>query len=172
MNVVLIGFKSCGKSTVGKLLADQRQLRFVDLDDAIVEIFRTRFGLNWNCWEFYFSYGADKFREVETRALKGLTEREGIVLATGGGAPLQDENRAELARLGTICYIKTPPEILFDRMRRKKLPAYLTEKPTLANMRRIWIYRDDVYEKLADVVIDAADRGPNEIAAEINKALN
>ncbi len=171
MNVVLIGFKSCGKSTVGRILADQRQLTFVDLDDVIVGLLREKFNLEWNCWEFYFSYGAEKFRELETEAVRRLRQKDNMVLATGGGAPLTPENREELAALGTLCYIKALPELLFKRMQQNKMPAYLTEKPTLANLRRIWFQRDSIYEKLADITVEAAENSPEQIADEISQAL-
>lgn len=172
-NIILIGFKSCGKSTVGRLLADRLRYAFTDLDDTIHQILSERYRIQWNCWEFYATYGADKFREIETEALQRHIADMNTVLATGGGAPLPEENRDLLSQLGTVCYIRTDPDVIFERFRQNKtMPAYMDEHPTMGRLRAIWQTRHAVYTELADIEIGAGTQSPDRITNDLIKRLN
>lgn len=105
-NIVLIGMPSCGKSTVGRLIAAHTGRVFCDLDEEIVkaagkpisEIFRTE--------------GEQGFRDLETRVLREVAPRNSMILATGGGAILRDENVNALRRNGRLVFIDRPLEAL------------------------------------------------------------
>lgn len=93
-NVVLTGFMGTGKSTVGKLLARRLGYRFSDLDALIVE----RAGISIN--EIFERYGEQRFRELETEAIRSLGGVSGRVVATGGGAVIAPRNRVLLREAG------------------------------------------------------------------------
>lgn len=101
-NVILIGMPSCGKTTVGKLLAEKISRPFYDSD----AVFTERYGLSPK--DFLLQYGAPAFREKETAILAKLCKQTGCVIATGGGAVTVPENEAVLKQNGTVIYLQRP----------------------------------------------------------------
>ena len=93
--VFLVGPMGAGKTTIGRLLAQQLKLAFVDSDREIEE--RTGADIPW----IFDVEGEEGFRDREQQIIDELTQREGILLATGGGVVLRSENRRALARIGT-----------------------------------------------------------------------
>lgn len=166
-NLVLIGFKSCGKSTVGRLIARDSDFRLVDLDDVIESLYADQHGQRLSCRELYQQAGREVFREVETAALKQLAGENGIVLSTGGGAPMTEANQPLLKAIGAIVYLHARPEILAARFSEQGWPAFLQPRPSLASLTELWEARHRVYEQLADHEIRVGARRPEEISAEI-----
>ena len=106
-NLVLTGMPGCGKSTVGALLARQLELELFDLDAAIVK------DAGRTIPEIFDAEGEEGFRARETRVLKEqATQRNGLLIATGGGAILKDENINALRRNGRIYFLDRPLEEL------------------------------------------------------------
>lgn len=105
-NIVLVGMPSSGKSTVGKIIAKALGREFVDTDSLIEENEGMRIP------EIFEKYGEDYFRDAETGAVKSVSLRSGIVIATGGGAVLREENVNALSENGKIYFIDRPLENL------------------------------------------------------------
>ena len=122
-NIVLIGFMGCGKSSIGRRLASSIGYTFTDSDDLITE----RHGRSIS--EIFASQGEEIFRNLETQELRGLTEHQNIVLATGGGAILRKENRELLHLIGRVVWLHANPETLFTRTMAKD-DASAAEKST------------------------------------------
>lgn len=102
-NIVLIGMPACGKSTVGKLLAERLGMELFDLDAAIVKT------AGKSISEIFSERGESGFRALETQVLKEqATQRNGLILATGGGAILKDENVNAMRRNGRIYFLDRP----------------------------------------------------------------
>ncbi|MGE0070811.1 MAG: shikimate kinase, partial [Thiomonas sp.] len=97
-SIFLIGLMGAGKTTVGRTLAQRLGLRFVDADH---EIEREQ---GCTIAELFARLGEAGFRDIEARAIDALTQREGVILATGGGAVLRPENRKALHERGTVVY--------------------------------------------------------------------
>lgn len=116
MNVILIGFKSSGKSTVGRALARLTNRVFLDADAVSEELYRNRRGKALSCREIVLARGEHFWRLLESDALLSLSGMTGTVLATGGGAVLRHENIALLQSLGQCVYLDTPPGILKKRL--------------------------------------------------------
>ncbi len=106
-NVVLTGMPTSGKSTVGKLLAKMLEREFVDTDQEIVKLSKMQIS------EIFEKFGEKRFREIETEVIKEVSKKQGLVIATGGGAPLKDENVLALKRNGKIFFIDRPLDKLF-----------------------------------------------------------
>ncbi|WP_210463184.1 shikimate kinase [Rufibacter roseolus] len=120
--VFLVGMPGCGKSTVGKELAQRLQYTFLDLDTVIEE--------QEGCTvpQVFEQRGQEYFRQAEARALRLAAARpEHLVLATGGGAPCFCENMAFMVSQGTTVYLKLTPTELMDRLR----PSDLQSRPLL-----------------------------------------
>ena len=106
-NIILTGFMATGKTTVGKLLADQMGYQFVDTDELIEE----RVGLT--IAEIFQKKGEDAFRKMESDLAKELADKEGLVISTGGRFMLDPDNAEILIRHGLVfCLVATPEEIL------------------------------------------------------------
>ncbi len=154
MNIVLIGFASCGKSATGQELARRLALRFIDIDREIENLYARACGSRVHYRQLIEKEGMQVFFELEHEALSGLANEDGCVIAPGGGAPMRENNRALLHALGTILYLRTDPAVVFERMQAKGLPLFLRDDPSPEHLERLWNERHAVYQQLADCTID------------------
>ncbi|WP_153641202.1 shikimate kinase [Prolixibacter sp. NT017] len=114
MKIYLIGYMGCGKSTLGRKLAQRLNLCFIDLDKYIEERnFRT-------IPTIFAEEGEEGFRLCEKKALEEIADFENLVVATGGGAPCFFENMELMNRTGATIYIAPPTEILVERLLKSK----------------------------------------------------
>ena len=148
-NLFLVGMMGAGKTTVGRLLARRLKRRFFDCD---LEIER-RCGVKVPT--IFDIEGEAGFRLREMQTLEQLTALEDIVLATGGGAVLADENRRRLAARGTVVYLCARPEDLYERVRQDRNRPLLATRDPLGRLRELHAERDPLYRAIADVVIDS-----------------
>lgn len=120
MRIYLIGYMGSGKSTVGRELAKELNLQFIDLDNYIEERnFKT-------IPEIFAESGEEGFRKVEQRALHEVSEFEDVVVSTGGGAPCFFDNMELIKRTGISVYLNGTPRILAERLMQSK-----TERPLI-----------------------------------------
>ena len=123
----LVGLPGSGKSTVGRQLARRLQLPFADSDQAIEQ------RLGCPIREFFEREGEARFRDIEQEVIAHLCAEHQGVLATGGGAVLRPENRAQLRAAGTVVYLKSQPEDLMRRLRHdSKRPLLQVADPMAA----------------------------------------
>lgn len=107
-NIVLIGMPGCGKSTFGKALAARLDRKFYDADDVIVE-------MSGKTIPELFAVGEDCFRDAEVKASKALAQKEGVVIACGGGIIKRPENMDILKKTGVVFFLdRTPDDIVSD----------------------------------------------------------
>ena len=147
-NLYLVGMMGAGKTTVGRALARRLKLRFVDSDHEI----EARCGVKIPV--VFEIEGEAGFRAREAQAIAELTARDGIVLATGGGAVLAEENRRLLAEHGTVVYLRATPEHLYERVRQDRNRPLLATDDPLARLRELYKVRDPLYREVAHVVVD------------------
>ncbi len=113
--------------------------------------------------------GEPAFRKLETEALAAVSGRDGLVLATGGGVVLREENRHTLRRLGSLVWMRVTPE---ETRRRLKGPGDrppLTTLSPLEEARHILRQRAGLYEEVADRVVDTDGRTPEEVCDELEQ---
>lgn len=154
MNIVLIGFCSCGKSSTAYELARRLNMKFVDLDKEIELRYYLLYGRELHYRDIILREGPELFFRIENEFLTELLWFKDCVIAPGGGCPLRQENRKILSELGKIIYLKTAPEVAFTRMEAKGIPLFLRSDPSLDNVKRIWRERHTVYMALADHVVE------------------
>ena len=160
-NIFLIGPMGAGKSTIGRRLASALDKAFVDADQALEE----RTGADIPL--IFELEGEEGFRKRESEMLARLVEREGIVLATGGGVVLSAENRAHLAERGFVIYLDAPTELLVARVARDRhRPLMQTDDPE-ATMREIMRIRDPLYRESADLVVRSTHRSSRHVVRDI-----
>ncbi|PWG64818.1 shikimate kinase AroK [Sediminicurvatus halobius] len=158
--IFLVGPMGAGKSTVGRRLARQLGLRFVDLDQAL----ESRTGVDIP--RIFDIEGEAGFRRREAALLDELTREPGIVLATGGGAITTESNRQHLAGRGLVVYLRAPVEVQLARTRHSSRPLLKCADP-YARLEGLLAERAPLYEGIADLVVDAAEGGPDRLARRI-----
>ena len=146
--VFLVGPMGAGKSTIGRQLAQALGLDFIDSDREI----ETRSGVDI-ATVFDFE-GEAGFRRRERAAIEELTRRHGIVLATGGGAVIDPDNRRELAARGTVVYLATSVPEQLRRTRRDRHRPLLQSGERRATLERLYRERDPLYREIAAIVVD------------------
>lgn len=154
-----------GKSTIGRLLSDQLNTHFLDLDKEIEE--RSGATIPW----IFDIEGEAGFRERETSTLEAVLAEPAMVLATGGGCVLSELNRKLLANSGVVVYLATSVEQqLLRTAKDKNRPLLQTENPekTLIEMAKL---RNPLYESAAELTIDTNGKPPKNVVQEIIQFL-
>lgn len=127
MSTVLLGYRGCGKTTLGKKLADRMWIQFVDTDDLVIA------AAGKSIREIFESDGEQQFRDLEVEAVRDACSREDHVIALGGGAVLRDENRALLKSLAiSRIYLRCEPTELLKRIEAD--PATASNRPPLSHL--------------------------------------
>jgi len=168
--ITLIGYRGCGKSTVGPLVAAQFGWECVDSDD-VIEAQAAR-----SIADIFATDGEAHFRRLETQVLKDLTRRPPVVIAAGGGAILAQENRRVLKSAGPVIWLEASVETLAARIRGDKTTADrrpgLTGKSAEQEVADVLAARHDLYAAAADHRIRVDVAAPEEIAATIVELLS
>jgi shikimate kinase len=164
-NVLLVGLMGAGKTTVGRLLARRLKLRFYDSDREI----ERRCGVKVPV--IFEIEGEAGFRAREEQAIAELTALRGIVLATGGGAVLSEQNRRQLAGSGTVIYLNARPEDLYQRVRQDRNRPLLAGADPLRRLRELHEERDPLYRSLADLVVDTGTQSVPALARALLERL-
>jgi len=164
-NLYLVGMMGAGKTTVGRLLARRLKLRFVDSDHEIERRCGVKVPLIFDI------EGESGFRARETQTLAELAGLEGIVLATGGGTVLAEENRQRLAARGTVIYLRATPEDLYERVRQDRNRPLLATPDPLGRLRELYVHRDPLYREVADVVVDTGRQTVQSLARTLADQL-
>ncbi len=164
-NIFLVGPMGAGKSTIGRHLAQQLHMEFLDSDAVIEE--RTGADIAW----VFDVEGEDGFRKREETVINDLTEQQGIVLATGGGSIKSKENRNRLSARGVVVYLETTIEKQLARTTRdKKRPLLNTDNPREV-LESLAGERNSLYEEVADYTVRTDDQSAKVVANQIVKML-
>ena len=134
-NIILVGMPGCGKSTIGRKLAEQMQREFVDLDEVIAK----QYGVSPA--EMIRSLGEDYFRQVESTVIKEYGKRSFLVIATGGGCVTRPENYAPLHQNGTIIWLQRDINLLETQGR---------PLSTNTNLSQLYCVRQPMYARYSD----------------------
>ena len=172
MNTLLMGPRGCGKSSIGQRLADILEQPFVELDARVLKTFAED-----SVQEVWVVHGEGAWRAAEVEQLNRALEEDGQVVALGGGTPiihaaqqrLQEEQQAGLARL---IYLRCEVGEL-----RRRLEGNLSDRPALTEagslneLEAVLQAREPIYCRLADLIVQATPRSPDEIAAQLASEL-
>lgn len=150
-----------GKSTIGKLLAGILHLPFADSDRVIEE--RTGADIPW----IFDVEGEDGFRQRETAVLRDLLAEGPMVLATGGGIVIREENRELLKGDAIVVYLTASVDQLVERTHKDKKRPLLQVADPEAKIRELIAQRHPLYQEVADLVIQTDRRGPKAVALDI-----
>ncbi|MEI7795808.1 MAG: shikimate kinase AroK [Methylococcaceae bacterium] len=161
-NIYLVGLMGAGKTTIGRQLARTLKLPFYDSDKAIEE----HTGVDVaTIFEFE---GEEGFRNREQKMLKQLTELKGIILATGGGAILREENRQLLMKNGFVVYLHCDVDNLLERTRRDfHRPLLNTEEDPRHRLEALLNERKPLYSGSADLTVDTGIMQSKDVVIQI-----
>ncbi len=137
-----------GKTTVGRALAKKLNKRFVDSDHEI----EARSGVSIPV--IFEIEGEASFRQREAEAIRSLTDEQGIVLATGGGAVLRPENRELLKARGTVIYLRASVSHILQRTGKDKNRPLLQTADPASRLEELTREREPLYREVADIIID------------------
>ena len=161
MNIFIVGPMGSGKSTVGKIISDELFLNFFDTDEEIEN--RTGASIDW----IFDLEGEEGFRKRESGVLEEMVQKNSVVLSTGGGIILSENNRELLSSRGTVFYLATPISVQLERTAKDK------DRPLLKNgdpgqiLQELHEKRKNLYKSVSDHIVETKDKSSQEVASEI-----
>ncbi len=160
-NIFLVGPMGAGKSTIGRHLADELHLEFFDSDQEIER--RSGADIAW----IFDLEGEDGFRKREENVINDLTDKQGIVLATGGGSVVNKAVRNRLSARGIVVYLQTTIDKQVARTQRDKRRPLLQNGDPEQVLRDLAENRNPLYEEVADYVVETDDQSARSVANQI-----
>ncbi len=154
MNIILCGLQMSGKTTIGKMLANELKRPFIDIDHLIRNTYTKMTGMTLSCQEICLQNGEAFFRQLEKQQVASLKSHQNSVISLGGGSLCDSDNAALLRSLGYIFYLKTPLSIIWQRLlQNQHLPSYLDphdpEKSFYAiAQNRLTIYEENAHDSI------------------------
>jgi shikimate kinase len=170
MNIVLIGYRGTGKSTVGRLVAPQLGLEFIDADEELER------HAGRSIREIFASGGEADFRDLEAAVISDLLQGDQRVTALGGGAVLRPENRALICQAkNCVVWLQANAETLDQRISADAATSQrrpnLTATGGLPEIERLLEIRAPLYRECARFAVDTEGKTPEQIAAEVVSLL-
>lgn len=163
-NVVFVGLMGAGKSAIGRMVAQQLKVSFIDTDVEIERVSRMTIA------ELFATYGEEEFRALETRVVKRLLRGGPKVISTGGGAFINDNTRRHITRGSVSLWLKADIEVLWERVnKRDHRPLLKTENPK-ATLAALMEKRYPIYAE-ADLTIESRDVRKEIIVTEVLAAI-
>lgn len=156
-NIVLTGIMGCGKTTIGKMLSEKLKMDFVDIDEVIEK--------KHGKIPELFERGEDYFREIEHKTVLEVSDRDGVVIATGGGVVKRQDNIFALKRKGIIFFLDRPLDDILSDIKTSSRPLLKNGKGKLVE---IYNERYQLYKATCDVHVKNTS-GPKEAVADIIK---
>jgi shikimate kinase len=164
-NIFLIGLMGAGKTSVGRLLAKRFDKTFYDCDHEI----ERRTGVKISV--IFEIEGEPGFRVREAAVLRELADLNDIVLATGGGAVLREENRQLLRQQGTVVYLRASLEDLWQRTRHDRNRPLLQTTDPRVKLEQLFVQRDPLYREVATLIVDTGNQSLRSLAHRLEQRL-
>jgi shikimate kinase len=166
-NIFLIGPMGAGKSTIGRHLAEELHLEFFDSDQEIER--RSGADIAW----IFDLEGEEGFRKREETVIEDLSEKQGIVLATGGGSVISTNVRNHLSARGIVVYLETTIDKQVARTQRdRRRPLLQTSEEPRTVLENLALERNPLYEEVADVIVKTDDQSAKVVAHKIVERLD
>jgi shikimate kinase len=171
MNLILFGFKSCGKTTLGKMIALRMNRLFLDTDSMLQQLYFEQTGKQIHFREIFKKIGAEAFRALESDVVQQLKSTKNGIIALGGGLILNAQNAAVLAKSGQLVYLKVSEETLKRRILRKELPAFLDPSDPEGSFEQFYQERLAKYEAIPALSIDLETKTQDQVVLELSALI-
>lgn len=163
--IFLVGFMGCGKTTLGKKVAQKTGYSFIDLDELITQQIGT------NITQYFETFGEAAFRKIERETLHNLKDEKNAIIATGGGAPCHLDNMDWMNKHGKTIYIKLSPKALLSRLSQTEIETrpLIKGKSNTELLEFITSKLDErtPFYSQAKVVYDALQSNPKDLIKQI-----
>ncbi len=164
-NIVLCGFMGCGKSTVGRNIANKTGRKFLDMDSYIEH------KANMKVSEIFEKYGESGFRDMEHEACKELSEMSNLIIASGGGAFTFKRNCEVFKGKDTVVLLDVPLDVIKYRLRNDKIRPLLQRPDKDSAMKELYEKRLPLYKSAADIIVSGKNT-PGKTAFAVIDAVN
>ena len=159
-NIILCGMMGCGKTTCAKLLGNQLGMQVVDTDDLVVE----KAGMSIS--DLFASQGETAMRDLETQVAQELSQKQDLVIATGGGLPLREENRNFLRSTGIVVFLCRDPGEIYDTADMSGRPLGQQGRETFLAR---FAQREPIYQAFSHIIINDFSSPEATVAEMLNK---
>jgi shikimate kinase len=163
-NIVLTGFMGTGKTAVGRELSRLLSMQFIDVDAEIEA------GQKMTITEIFQRFGEKYFRDLETETIRKVAAGKNLIISTGGGAVLREENMEALRENGIVFCLDACPETILERTNKSEDRPLLRAEGPLAKIKELLDFRRPFYRK-AGTFIDSEGKTPLQIAEEIAETV-
>ena len=169
--MILFGFKSCGKTTLGKMLAVRMNRSFFDTDEMLETLHEGLTGERLPFRQIYIKIGEHAFRRLESNVIQQLKHIQNSIIALGGGLILDPQSAAALAKLGQLVYLKVSKETLKKRILGKQLPAFLDSADPEKAFEQFYNERKTQYEATPALSIDLETKTQDQVVLELSAMI-
>ncbi|WP_428936814.1 shikimate kinase [Fontivita pretiosa] len=171
MSAILLGYRGCGKTTIGRKLADRMWARFIDTDEMVVR------SAGKSIREIFQQHGEPYFRELETQAIREALKLADHIIALGGGAVLSEQNRLMLKQSGLKrIYLRCEPQVLLERIRSD--PQTAANRPNLTGLgggieeiQTLLAQREPLYREVATAELDVTNLSVEDAVVYITRLI-
>lgn len=167
MNIILCGLPGSGKTTVGKIIAEQLGRPFFDTDRLLENHYAVHMGQSFSCREIAKELSESGFRALEAEALAEISNVANGVIATGGGILTYSASAELLRSMGCLIYLRASPEEILERLLRNGMPTYLDPQDPLSSFQKLAEKRRPFYDSLCHLTVNIDGKNPDQIAKKI-----
>lgn len=164
-NIFIVGSMGSGKTSIGKMLAKNNNLSFLDTDHEIVR------DCGYSIPDIFKEFGEEHFRGLETEQLRKMNSIENHVISTGGGIILRDDNKKLMKDLGIIIFLDININSQIDRVKNRKNRPLLNNNNLKDNLLSLKKTRDPIYKSISNYIIDVSGKERDQVINEIQKII-
>jgi shikimate kinase len=163
MNIIIIGFKGCGKTLIGKILAGRLEKKFYDIDSIIESIYTEETKDHLPFREIYKKHGREYFRGLEKRVLDRMQKFKNCIISLGGGTLFVEDDVYKRLVDNIVIYLHVESDILYERIIKNGIPAFFDSADPRKSFDKLYAERLPTYRRLADIIVDNSKEVENTV---------
>ena len=164
--LILCGLPKSGKTTIGKMVAKKLRWNFIDTDRLIEKDYADKTGRLYSCRQIFEHEGESLFRSLEQSQILSLNSTNSVI-SLGGGSLDNPKNTDAIKSIGSLIYLKAAPQVLWRRLQKSGIPAYLDPQHPENAFHALAEKRIPLYEAAAQIIIDTSDLTHENVVSEI-----